>query len=292
LNTKITRTQHSAAGSRVLRIGAPRYVWSDFYHRLLGASWWQVALVIVVSYTAANALFAALYLELGDAIENARPGSFEDAFFFSVQTMATIGYGKMVPRGPLGNLLVTIEALIGLLGVAMATGLLFAKFSRPTARVMFSKVCVVSLRDGVPSLMLRMANERESRIVEAQLRVVLLKSGTTQEGESVRRFHDVALVRGTTTTFALTWTAVHAVVPGSPLHGETAESLAAQDAELWVSLMGLEETMSQTVHARHGYLARDIRWGERFVDILGRLDSGDRSIDYTRFHETEKVSGP
>jgi inward rectifier potassium channel len=137
--------------------------------------------------------------------------------------------------------------------------------------------------------MLRIANERVSRIVEAHLRVVLLKSGTTQEGESVRRFHDLALVRGSTTNFSLTWTAIHAIVPGSPLHGETPESLAAQEAELWVSLLGLEETMSQTVHARHGYLAGDIRWGERFVDILGRHHSGSRSIDYTRFHETEKI---
>jgi inward rectifier potassium channel len=291
LSPKATRTQYTNAGSPVVRIGAPRPKWSDFYHRLLRAPWWHVATVIVASYATANALFAALYLWIGDAIENARPGSFEDAYFFSVQTMATIGYGKMVPKGPLGNLLVTLEALTGLVGVAMATGLLFAKFSRPTARVMFSDVVVVSPRDGVPSLMVRMANERESRIVEAQLRVVLLKSGTTEEGERVRRFHDLALLRGSTTTFALTWTAVHPIREGSPLFGETAESLAAQEAELWVSLVGIEETMSQTVHARHGYLASDIRWGERFVDILGRFDSGDRTIDYTRFHETEKMKG-
>src|SRR5208337_4984173 len=156
----------------------------------------------------ANAAFALVYVLGGDSIENARPGSFTDAFFFSVQTMATIGFGKMVPRTGLANVLVTLESLVGLLGLAIATGLVFAKFSRPTARVLFSRVAVISPWDGVRSLMFRMANERDNRIIEAQVHVVLMRNEATAENVLVRRVHDLALLRHNNPSFALSWTAI------------------------------------------------------------------------------------
>jgi inward rectifier potassium channel len=259
----------------------------DFYYRLLSAPWFWLISVVLLAYAASNALFALAYLAIGDGIENARPGSFTDAFFFSVQTMATIGYGKLVPRGNAANALVAIEALYGLGGLAVATGLLFAKFSRPTACVIFSRYAVVAWRDGVPRLMFRVANERDSMIVAAQMHMVLVRNETTREGERVRRFHDLALERSRTAIFPMSWTVSHALGPDSPLHGLSAETLEASEAELICSLTGTEELFASTVHARFSYSAAEIRIGHRLVDILSEEPDGRRALDYTRFHDTE-----
>lgn len=268
------------------RIGLKSHYWHDLYHRTLTSSWGRLLLVVLVVYVLVNFLFAGLYRLGGNCVEGARPGSFFDLFFFSVQTMATIGYGKMVPITPFANVLVSIEALLGLMGFAMATGLIFAKFSKPTARVLFSQVAVVSKRDGVPCLMLRMANERGNQIVEAQIRLVLARSEQTLEGEQVRRFYELPLHRDRNVIFALTWTAIHPITPDSPLHGATLESLQQQNATVLVSFLGLDDTFSQTVHARHSYNPEEILWKKRFVDILSRTEQGQVRVDYTRFHET------
>jgi inward rectifier potassium channel len=255
---------------------------------MLSASWLWLLSVMLVAYLLSNALFALAYLATGDGIENARPGSFGDAFFFSVQTMATIGYGKLVPRGNVANALVTIEALFGLGGLAVATGLLFAKFSRPTARVMFSRNAVVAVRDGVSRIMFRVANERESMIVSAQMSVVLVRNETTREGERIRRFHDLVLERSRTAIFPMSWTVSHILGPDSPLHGVSSKSLEADEVELVCSLTGTEELFASTIHARFSYAVGDIRIGHRLVDILSQEDDGRRSIDYRRFHDTEE----
>jgi inward rectifier potassium channel len=280
------RGQRPDAGSDVERIGARPHLWDDLYHRVITASWPRFVIGVVASYVIINVFFASLYLAAGDAIEGARPGSFADAFFFSVQTMATIGYGKMVPQGPIGNALVTIEALVGLISLAMATSLLFAKFARPRAHVTWSDHCVVTSMNGVPTLMLRLANDRSSRIVEAQMRLVLLRQETTAEGETMRRFYDLALVRDRTATFALSWTVMHPITESSPLHGETPESLRAKDAGLTASMIGLEEELASTVHARQYYPADKVLFGYRFVDIMSR--HGDkRRLDLSKLHDVE-----
>jgi inward rectifier potassium channel len=265
----------------VVAIGLRRQPGKDLYHYLLTASWSKLFVLVLVGYVGSNAMFAAGYLLEGDVIENARPGSFLDAFFFSVQTMATIGYGKMAPRTTLANALVAAEALVGMLGLAVVTGLVFAKFSRPTARVLFSRVAVVTQYDGRPSLMFRMANERASQIVEAQLHVTLLRDETTAEGEAVRRAHDLVLRRSRSAVFALTWTAIHPIT----LHGEDAASLAAKRTDLVISLAGFDESLSQGVHARYAYGPGDVVWGSRFADVLGRLPDGRLAIDYRKFDD-------
>ncbi len=270
----------------IVRLGLSRGRFSDIYHQMLNMSWPQLIGLIVGAYIGGNVLFAAAYWLAPDSLGDAS-GSFVDAFFFSVQTMATIGYGKMVPTSMFANIMVTIEAFMGLLSLAMVTGLLFAKFSKPTARVLWSRVAVVSVRDGVPSLMLRMANERGNQIVEAQLRLVMARNETTKEGERVRRFYDLPLLRDRNAIFALTWTAVHAVTPTSPLWGATVESLREVQAELICSLIGIDETFSQTVHARHSYVVDEIRWDSRFVDILSIRADGRRVVDYTKFHDVQ-----
>lgn len=269
------------------RLGVPRGLWTDLYHQLLAAKWRWLLLSVLVVYLALNAFFATLYLLGGDCLENARPGSVVDAFFFSVQTMATIGYGKMVPRTPYANVVVSVEALCGLVSTAMATGLMFAKFARPTARVMFSDKALIVSRDGIPSLIFRMANARGNQIVEAALHVTLLRAERTVEGEPVRRFHDLSLVRASNPVFAMSWTAAHPITRGSPMHDVTPEKLLEWEALVVVSLVGMDETSGQTVHARHAYGAADILWGRRFVDIIEALPDGRRVMHFGRFHDTQ-----
>jgi inward rectifier potassium channel len=271
---------------RVERI-ADRGDWAlDFYHHLLTVSPWTLFVILVVTYVAFNLVFATLYVLQQGGIANAAPGSFADAFFFSVQTMATIGYGDMHPATIYTNFLVTIEVLLGMTGLALATGLVFARFSRPTARVMFSNVAVVTDHDGVPSLMFRAANRRRNQILEAEVTVMLLRDEINSKGVEMRRFHDLAVARPRTPMFALSWTVIHPIDQSSPLYGESQESMLRAHAMIIVSISGLDATFSQTIRARHTYNGAEIRWNERFADILTRAEDGHRQIDYRRFHDT------
>ena len=256
----------------------------DLYHFFLNETWPTLLAGIVLIFLAINTSFALIYM-IDRGIENARPGSFGDAFFFSVQTMATIGYGKMSPDSLVANILVTVEALTGLIGLAMVTGLVFAKFSRPTARIRFSRVAIVSNRDGVPSLQFRMANMRANRIVEASARVIFARQERTIEGEEMRRFYDLKLQRERNSLFIYSWTVIHPLAEDSPIVGVSKEAMDTASAEIIVTVTGLDETFAQTVHARHSYRARDILWGQRFVDILERGPNGTLSIDYTHFDD-------
>jgi len=276
--------------TNVVRAGVAPRRWRDVYHSALNASWGVLLASFAAFYVVVNAIFSLLYIAGGDDIANANAGSFVDAFFFSVQTMATIGYGALAPQGLYANILVAIEAFLGVVSFALATGLFFAKFSRPTARVLFSRVAVVAPRDGVRSLMLRMANERANQILEAQVHLALARTETTVEGEVVRRFYDLDLVRTRTPLFVLTWTVVHPIDERSPLYGATAESLRAADSEIIVSVLGIDETFSQTIHARYSYVADEILWNTRFADIMSVLPDGRRLLDYARFHDTVPVN--
>lgn len=259
--------------------------WRDPYHLLLTIPWSGFLALTVLGYLIANALFAFAYLAGGDGIENARPGNFYDAFFFSVQTMASIGYGAMHPRTDYANVVVTIEALTGLMGLAMGTGLMFARFSQPTARVMFSSVAVITPYDGVPTLMFRAANQRRNQILEAQMRVRLMRDEVSIEGQFMRRVYDLTLVRSQNPMFSLSWTAMHPIDQQSPLYGVSPQLLDQAETSLVVTLSGLDETVSQTIYARHTYVCRDILWNMRFVDILSKTEGGNRIVDYSRFHD-------
>jgi inward rectifier potassium channel len=257
---------------------------SDLYFYLTTVSWPKLLLIIVGLFGFINCLFAIGYM-IDGGVANARPGSFADAFFFSVQTMATIGYGVMAPHSFVSNMMVSVEALSGLTSLAVVTGLIFARFSRPTARVRFSRVVAISPRDGVPSLMFRTVNQRSNRIVEAKVHAVFSRWETTREGESMRRFYDLHLARSRNALFSLSWTVIHPIVEDSPLFGETAASLSASRALIVVSLVGLDESFLQNVHVRYVWNADEIAWGMRFVDILQELPDGSFAIDYSRFDE-------
>jgi len=183
--------------------------------------------------------------------------------------------------------------LLGMTGFALAAGLIFARFSRPTARIMFSRDAVITTHDGRKMLMFRAANQRRNQILEAQVSVSLLRDEMSAEGMPMRRFHDLHVSRPRSPMFALSWTVMHPITEGSPLYGENRESLLGQNGEIVISIMGLDETASQTVFARHSYLADEIMWNRRFVDILTRNEEGWRTIvDYRVFHDTVESHAP
>jgi inward rectifier potassium channel len=273
---------------QIVVLGVERAVLRDAYHKLLTMTWRRFFALVLGGYLAVNAAFAAGYYYLEEELENARAGSFTDAFFFSVQTLATIGYGRISPRDIPVNVLVTLEALLGMIGLAVTTGLVYARFSRPTARVVFSRVAVVAPYEGVPSLMFRMANARGTDIVEARLRLALVRLETTREGHPVRRVHDLRLVRSEHTAFTLTWTAIHPLDASSPLFGRDRASMHEDMSDLIVSLSGIDEGLAQTIHARYAYTSEDIVWDARFTDILS--PGIERSvIDYRKFHDVEPL---
>ncbi len=258
---------------------------SDLYHWLLVISWSKFLLLISLFYLVVNLLFAFAYLTTGDGIANAESGSFSDPFFFSIQTLSTIGYGAMYPQTLYAQILVTVEVLIGLLLLAILTGLMFARFSRPTARVIFSRIAVICPYNGLPTLMFRTANQRENQILEAQVQVSLLRNEVSPEGHQLRRFYDLKLLRSQTPVFGLSWLVMHPIDKTSPLYGATVDSLSQLETEIWVTLTGLDETFSQTIHARHSYTVSEILWDARFVDIFSRTPDGQRYIDLSRFHD-------
>jgi inward rectifier potassium channel len=269
-----------------------REVFRDLYHALLNLGWLGLMGVIVALYAVLNMVFAGLYLLGGDCIAGARPGHVGDALAFSVQTFATIGYGVFAPRTPWAHGVVAVEALAGIVFGAVATGLMFAKFARPTAKVIFSAVVPISDHDGVPTVMFRMANARFNQIYEATARVRLMRNTVTPEGVVMRRFSDLRLVRDSSPTFALTWTIFHPIDEQSPLRADTAETLARDGAMFVVSITGTDDTMMQTVHARRAFYAEHVRFGTRFADILSRAEDGRLRVDYGKFDDVIAVPAP
>ncbi|MHB1513657.1 MAG: ion channel [Acidiferrobacter sp.] len=268
-------------------ITAGRRVFGDLYHALIIMGWPTFVLGVGIVFLLANAGFALAYLAQPGAIVHARPGSFADAFFFSVQTMATIGYGIMYPGTLYANVLMSLETLMGLFGVAFATGLAFARFSRPRARIRFSTAAVVSLYHGVPTLMFRVVNERGNQILEARVRMTLMRNELSPEGHHMRRFRDMVLLRDSTPSFSYSWTVMHPITGSSPLSAASRETLEAEGAELIVILAGLDETLAQTIHARHVYKPAAIHWGYRLRDILAQDPHGRYVVDRRDFDSIE-----
>lgn len=262
---------------------------NNFYHWLLSTSWTQFMTLVIFVYLSANLLFAVGYLLCGEgAITHAEPGSLIDAFFFSVQTMATIGYGRMTPVGYGPNAIVTFEAFFGIVYSALTTGLAFARFTRPTAGVRFSKVAVVGMHDGVKTLKFRVANERKSHIVEAQMRLWLVSETMTAEGERYRQSVELALERSESPVFSLTWTLMHSIDE----HSALAHFLHAVDnpeiADRWhllVTFTGYHENLANQVYARHIYLPKNVQQDATFVDTVKVLSNGKRVIDLTNFEK-------
>ncbi|MEH2421511.1 MAG: ion channel [Nostoc sp.] len=259
--------------------------WRDPYHLILTIPWQGFAALVVGAYLSTNVMFALLFLAGGDCVANAAPGSFWDCFFFSVQTLGSIGYGAMFPQTVYANTVVMIESMSSLIGIAMLTGLAFARFSNPTARVVFTEVATISPHESVPTLSFRMANQRSNQILEAQLKVYLLRDEVTAEGQYIRRIYDLSLVRSHSPSFALSWLVLHPIDESSPLSGVTAEALVETNSIIVVSLSGVDETVTQMMYARHTYAPQDILWNYRFKNLVYKAPDGDRYLDYKHFHD-------
>ena len=266
-------------------VNAPKDVWGDVYHQLLRAPWSLTLLAIAGMVLAIDVLFALAFLLTG-GIANARPGSFADAFFFSVQTLGTIGYGAMYPQSTAAHMVVTVESIASLVAVALATGIVFTKFSIPVARLEFARGVAIYLQDGVRTLAIRLANRRRNFIVEAQVRVTFIRAETTKEGIFFYRLYDLPLVRDRSSALGRSWLVLHRIIEGSPLENMTPESLRTADVELNVAVSGIDGTTYQTMHALHRYMPEDFRFGERFADMLSFRPDGRLQLDYAKLHET------
>ena len=231
-----------------------------------------------------DALYDGTDLYLG-GVTNARARSFWDAFCFSVQTMGTIGYGAMYPTSMAANVVMITESVVSLLVTALATGLVFAKFSRSSARVAFSKHAVVGPMDGVPTLMIRVGNERGNAILEATIRVALMRTEHLKEGTIFYRMTDLVLTRDRSPAMSRSWTVLHPIDDKSPLFRCTPESVARDELEILVNLVGTDDTSLQPVHARRRYLDKEILWGARHADVLSEDDAGNIVMDVRKFHE-------
>jgi inward rectifier potassium channel len=287
---KRTRILPRERTERLQRIGLETNWWRDIYHEAVTASWRIFLAVAVAVYLIANVIFACLYLLQPGAIGQAKPGDFGDAFFFSVQTMATIGYGKLTPDTVYANLLVTLQTVFAMLLLAVTTGLIFARFSRPTARVMFTRNVVIGPHNGTPTLSFRMANERSNQILQAEISVAMLRTEDLLEGGTIRRLYDLKLMRSRSPVFALSFQAMHPIDTDSPLFGATIESLEAQAVEFIVIATGIDATTSQTVHTHHSYSLDDLLWHHRFADIFGYTEEGRAALDFRLFHDTIPVT--
>jgi len=277
---------------RVRPIGDRRWHPSDMYHQLLRLSWPQVTALFVASFTSFNLLFAWLYWLDPAAIHAAQSAidasPFWRAFFFSIQTVATIGYGNLYPVTLYANVIVVVEITFGILFFAIVTGIIFARFSRPTARVRFSRFAVVGDVDGTPTLMVRAANLRHNNVYEAQAHLAVLVDEHVG-GTTLRRFKDLGLDRDANPVFTLTWLIMHPIDDASPLAHWVPGEQSPSHAQLVVVISGMDDRTGQTIHGRWSYDPTEIRWNARFVDIIGQLPDGTRTIDYRKFDDIEPV---
>jgi len=270
------------------RRGLRRHGLRDLYFFLMTVRLAALLALLAGSFLVVNLAFAAVYFCIG-GLGGLNHGSFGTAFFFSAQTLSTTGYGAVYPVSLAANLVSAVEMLVGLLGTALATGVLFARLSRPQARVRFSDTIIIRTYRGVPTLMFRLVNERRNQIVEARISVTVMRDEDDGDGGVLRRMVTLPLERDTSPVFALSWLVMHRITPDSPLHGRDAASIAAAGNVLICSFTGTDDALSANIYARHVYGAEHLRFDHRFVDIIQRGEAGEISIDFRRLHDTEPL---
>ncbi len=263
-------------------------VWTDLYHATLTVGWPAFLGGLAGVYVFTNAVFALLYRLGPDSVANSH-GDIENLFYFSVETLTTVGYGEFSPQTRYGHVLVAVETFTGLFFTASMLGLIFARMSRPRARLLFARHLAVGPHEGRLTLHARVANARLNVIGSARARLWMLAKVSTAERVGFRRFIELPLLRSENPTFVLSWTILHVIDEASPLHGRTAEDLAAEDVFFVLTITGEDETFAQTVQARETYGPDDLRWGSRYVDVLSVLEDGTTFLDYDRFHAVEPV---
>ena len=272
------------------RRGLPRMLGQtlakDSYHFLRTATWTRITLLFAGLFLAVNLVFAAILYAGHADVMNAH--GFLGYYWFSVQTLATIGYGYLAPNDTLSNAIVTVESFVGIALTAMVTGVFFARFATPYAKVIFSKVAIIGDHDGKRTLMFRMANARATAIVEATCHVYVSRDEVLAGGERMRRIYDLPLRRATSPIFSLSWLATHTIDAASPIADLTPETLAASNVNVIVTFQGIDDRLAATVHTRYAYNVDDIVFDRRFTDLF-HIDpeTGTRYLDFEKFDHTE-----
>lgn len=295
------RKAHRPVNVRRVRIGHREIitegigtaVFHDLFHHFMTVSWPRLFATIGAFFLMFDTIFGFLYYLAPASIANLNPPGFAGAFFFSVETLATVGYGDMHPQTLYGHSLAMVEVFVGLMSLAVITGIMFARFSRPRARFIFTRNLVVRPIDGCATLLIRAANLRQNVVQDASARLYMMRDEVTQEGYRIRRVIDLPLVRSQHPMFVLGWTVMHAIDELSPLIAETAESLGKSEATFVLSVNGTDDSTGQTLTARAQYSHRDIRWGATFRDIIEEAADGTLHLDYSKFDEVDAWSdGP
>lgn len=277
--------------------GLSRRIWDDIYHRALIMRWPVFFGLAATAFLLLNTIFAGIYQLGTQPIANQYPRGFAGAFFFSVETLATVGYGDMHPQTVYAHVVATVEIFTGMACIAVMTGLIFSRFSRPRAKIIFANHPVVRVIDGRQTLMIRAANTRQNVIAEASAQLHLLRLEASPEGFRLRKIHDLKLVRDRHPIFVLSWSLMHVIDESSPLYGETPETLESTQSAFLLSLEGIDETTSQSMLARQQWSHKELRWNHRYLDLVRLDDSGVNVIDYSVFHdvlpldEDESLSG-
>jgi inward rectifier potassium channel len=284
-------TRRVRFGDRVvLARGLTPGFWHDLYHTSLTISWTRFFAFAAVAFLILNTAFALLYFVGTDPVANAPPGSFRDLFYFSIETLATVGYGDMHPQTDYGHLLATVEIFTGMSFISIMTGLVFTRFSRPRARVLFAHHALISHHEGQRVWTVRIANVRLNAITDATARVWVIRTAETAEGGTFRNFTELPLTRSESPLFALSWTLFHTIDKASPLFGLERSDLEALDAAFVVTLRGHDESLAQNISARRTYMLEEVLWDERYEDILSTDEAGQLTIDYGGFHRTLPIA--
>ena len=290
----LEKLKERGSNSTVVRFGDREIItegldlsfWADISHRSMTASWPSFIAGAVFVFIVFNAGFGLLYW-LGDQpISNVARNDYLDYLYFSIETLSTAGYGDMHPQTHYGHFVAAVELFTGIFSMSLMTGMIFFRFSRPSARLLFANNPVIAIQDGEPTLMVRFANERHNIIGNATARLWVLKNTISKEGQPIRRFSELSLLKNEHPALALSWTLYHTLDETSPLYNLNADEMGAASIAVVVVVSGYDVVAAQTIHARKTYDHTDIRFGQRYADILEDLDDGRIRIDYGKFHDT------
>jgi len=271
------------------KLNTKRWEWRDAYHWLLTLSWPQFSAFVFGMYLGINLVFSWCYYLRPHCIAGSNSGSWADYFFFSVETLATVGYGHMYPETLFGHVVATLEIMVGMFGMAIITGLIFIRFSRPIARIVFSNNLVLASFDGKPALMFRVANLRDQAMAEAEFRLMLMRDEPTREGEAFRRFYPLRLQFDRLISFPAIITIRHIIDEHSPLHGVTMADVERDDSRFAASIVCIDTVIPAPVQSHHSYTWKDILVNHRFVEVYNAIEDNALTVDYGRIHVTEPV---
>lgn len=265
-------------------------IFDDLYHRLLKASWTRFTLTLAMVYVLINLVFGAVYFFLGPegltGLKSTNKLDFAtETLFFSVQTFSTIGYGTISPTGLVQNIIVSIEAFIGLMSIGLMSGLFFVRFSRPSARVLFSKVALITSYMGKPCVMFRLANARRNQMLDAQIQLYCMMDVYSPEGTHIYKIFDLAVMRSKSPIFALSWMVIHFIDSDSPFHNLDIEEMKKKKFQMFALASGHDEIFNQTIRARMTYYPEDFVKNKFFVDIVNRTNEDEWTVDIEKISE-------